>query len=131
MGVASAYGCECEGEEYSRKSHDRVESLSPLTFLPLNVAGTDEETKKDTYSTGSPSAQNHLDSWGIKSGAHHTICTARRLRGRMPTHNSLPTFKTSQRTESVAEVWIEEKRAKGNGETEAGERGFLSNRRLL
>ena len=57
LGAASAYGCEGKGEEYSREHHDGVEFLSPLTFLPLSIAGTDKEAKKDTYPTGSPSAE--------------------------------------------------------------------------
>ena len=49
--VVSAYGCEGKGEEDSRERHNGVEAFSPLTFLPLNIAGGNKETKKDTYTT--------------------------------------------------------------------------------
>jgi hypothetical protein len=48
-----AYGGEGEREERAGERHDGVESSSRRNLPPLDIAGSNKERKKDTYTTNS------------------------------------------------------------------------------
>ena len=61
-----AYGGDGEPKEHGGKRHNAVDSLSLRQLLPLDIACSDEESDKDTYTANSALARELASKRGTR-----------------------------------------------------------------